>query len=309
MYRRILTALLMILALATGSIAYVRGQEPETGAYEEQGLTAEEEREAIQVAERFVKDFEEKNDPSSLIAELYVKDFDARLRRDPDSFIYLAKVEPEVIAKASDAELRRLYIASLNFIYGNGLLYGISLYNHKLKGGADDGDDAPPLREVLPPAVSAVLKSDPLMAALIAEDEENERERKGETPSAQEQTTDDGSGKEALADGPEIRSLERLRAFLSTLERAAMLTREHLRTVQGPSGWKELSDALRVFGTEMDDDVGCEGLCPRVHTLKEEFFGSPKGTRLICVNVMAFHMDLVRTGGRLRILNVYMRDD
>lgn len=307
MYRRVLTTLLITLALATASIAHIRGQEPETGAYEER-LTIEEEREAAQVAERFVKGFEERNDPSSLIGELYVKDFDSRLRHDPNPYIYLVRLEPEVLASASDAELRRLYAASLNFIYSNGLLYGISLYNRKLNGIAQDDDDDMPLNELLPPGVSAVLKSDPLMAAMMAEDEENEREREGEPKGAPGESMNESPEGEERADGPEIRSLERLRGFLSTLEKAGNLLREHLKTVRGPRGWKELSDALRTLGVKEEDD-SCQGMCPRVRILNDEFFGLAKGTRLVCVNVMVFHMDLVRVDGRLRILNVYLADD
>lgn len=305
MCRRVLTALLLVLTLATGNVMPVRGQQANV-VTDEDKLTAEEEREAVRIAGRFVKGFEEKNDPSYLIEELYVKDFDARLRNELNSFIYLAKVEPEVIAKASDKELRRLYAASLNFIYTSGLLYGISLYNRKLKGIEAEVDDDTPLSELLPPGVMEVLKGDPLMAALIAEDEERESERKGEQANAPEQRDDQGAGKEERADSPEIRSLERLQGFLSTLEKAAAMLREYLKTVQAPHTWKELTNALRELGVREGDDDSCEGMCPRIRILDEEFFGSPKGTRLVCVNVIAFHMDLVRVDGRLRILNIYL---
>lgn len=301
MHRRVLTPWLLVLALATACIAFARGQEPETGVYEEK-LTAEEEFEAVQVAERFMTDFEAKNDPTHLIEELFVKDFGARLRNDPNPFIYLAKVEPEVVAKASDEELLRLYAASLNFIYSTSLLYGNTLYNHKLKG-MEPGVEEMPLRELLPPGTLSVLKSDPLMAALIAEDEELEKERRPE------QIAEDDSQKEERAEGPEIRSLERLRGFSTTLEKASLLLRQHLKNVRGPRGWKELTNALRTLGVKNEGDAGCAEMCPRLRTLEEEFFGSPSGTRLACVNVMAFHMDLIRVDGRLRVLNVYLSGD
>jgi hypothetical protein len=294
--------------LIAGSVAPVRGSLRANATEYEEELTAEEEREAVQVAEQFVKSFEEKNNPSSLIDELYVKDFDARLRREPNPFIYLAKIEPEVVEKASREELRRLYAASLNFIYSSSLLYGLALYNRKLRGVEADSDETP-LRELLPPGVLLVLKDDPLMAALIAEDEELEREKMGEQKELPEQGGRAASEKEEGAGGPEIRSLERLRGFLYTLERASVLLREYLKTAQGPRNWKELANELRTQGVENESGDNCEGLCPRLHVLTEEFFGSPKGTRLVCVDVMAFHMDLIRIDGRLRILNVYLSSD
>jgi hypothetical protein len=307
MHRRFLTTLLLVLALAAGSLVPARARQADAQKNEAQ-LSAEEEREAVELAERFMKGFEEKNDSLSLIDEMYVRDFDTRLRRDPNPFIYLIKVEPQVTAKVGQGELRRLYAASLNFIYATGFLYGLNYYHRKLKG-IEEGDHDPPLRELMPPGVLEVLKSDPLMAELIAEDEENERERTPEQPSETEQEANEGQEKKERTTGPEISSPERLRSFLSTLERAATLLREHLKTIQGPHNWKGLLAALETVGAPDEKEDGCKGLCPRSHTLSDEFFGSPTGTRLICINVMAFHMDLIRVEGRLRILNVYLMDD
>ncbi|MCA1557153.1 MAG: hypothetical protein LC731_01280, partial [Acidobacteria bacterium] len=172
MCRRVLSAWLILLTFLVGAGAPVRCQQqdevrkeeeqpnPET---EEAKITTEEAREAIQVAERFLKGFEEKTYPLSLIDELYVKDFDKRLRKnDLTNYIYLAKVEPEVVAKASDEDLRRLYAASLNYIYACSFLYGIHAYNRKLKGEVDEDDDPVP-GDLLPPEAMVVLKTDPLI--------------------------------------------------------------------------------------------------------------------------------------------------
>jgi hypothetical protein len=307
MDRRFLTTLLLVLALAAGSPLPACARQAEAQK-NEAPLSAEEEREAIELAERFIKGFEEKNYPLSLIDEMYVRDFDERLRLDPNPFIYLIKVEPQVAAEVGQGELRRLYAASLNFIYATGFLDGLNYYNRKLKG-VEEGDKDPPLRELMPPAVIDVLKSDPLMAELIAEDEENERERTPDEPSETEQAANEGQEKKERTSDPEISSPERLRIFLSTLERAATLLREHLKTIQGPHNWKGLLAALETIGAMDEKEDGCKGICPRSYTLSEEFFGSPAGTRLICINVMAFHMDLIRVEGRLRILNVYLMED
>lgn len=304
---RVLKSLLLVF-LVTSGLSPVRWSLHAKAAGYEEVLTVEERREALRIAEQFVKGFEEKDDPLHLIDELYVRDFGARLRGGPNPFIYLAKIEPEVVAKASDEELRRLYVASLNFIYSSSLLYGTALYNRKLRGVETDGDETP-LRELLPPDVLAVLKDDPLMGALVAEEEELEGERRGEQKESQGQRAEGASEKQERADGPEIRSLERLRAFLSTLEKASAQLRQFLKTAQGPRTWVELTSALRTVGLKDESEGNCEGLCPRQHVLDEEFFGSPTGTRLVCLSVMAFHMDLIRVEGRLRVLNVYLSSD
>ena len=298
MCRRILSAVMIALMLAGGSgVAGARGQQRE--AQEEEKITPDEESEAVRIAERFNKVFEEKNDFTPLIDELYVTDFDERLRKNPNRFTYLAKVEPEVVAKASDSELRRLYVASMNFMHAAVFLYGLNLYNNKLKG--IEGRDEPPLGEVLPAEVRAMMKSDPLLAEVLAEDEET----LGKSAGANEPGKETETGAEEKADGCEISSLERLRGFISVLEKVCGLLRGHLKTVEGPHTWKELFGALEGLGEFEEREEGGSGMSPRVLVLSEEFFGAPEGTRLICVDILPFHMDLVRVDGRLRVLTIY----
>jgi hypothetical protein len=305
MAKKILPAVLIVLTLLTGIAVPVPARQTDGQAAGEEKPTREEEREALRIAEQFLKSFEERQDTLLMMDELYVRDFAARLRKDLNSFIYLVKVEPEVTAEATDTELRRLYAVSLNFIYASTFL--IHAYNTKLNGEEAENNDAP-LNKLLPPEVIAVLKSDPIMAELIAEDEVEERERNPAPPAEPEQRADRDT-EEDRANGPEIRSLERLRGFVSTLEKATVLIREHLKTVQGPHTWKELMIAAGMpEGGDVRPD-GCKGMCPRVNTLSKEFFGSPAGTRLICLSVLPFHIDLVKVDGRLRILNVYLMDD
>jgi hypothetical protein len=306
MCRRILSAVLIALILAAGSVAPARAQQEEGQTKQGEKITPDEEREAAQIAERVIKGLEEKNNLSTLVDELYVKDFEARLRRNPSQFTYLAKVEPDVAAKASDQELRRFYIASINFMYAVGFLYGLNLYDMKVKG--IEGDDDPPLDKLLPPEVLKMMKDDLLMAEVLAEDaEDKERAGKSEPSDDAEKITE--AGREEKADGCEIRSLERLRDFILALEKISALLREHLKTVQGPHTWEELINALKSLGAMEEARGDCEGTCPRVYVLGEEFFGTPTETRLICVNVLFFHMDLVRVDGHLRILSVYMAGD
>jgi hypothetical protein len=50
-------------------------------------------------------------------------------------------------------------------------------------------------------------------------------------------------------------------------------------------------------------------LKPRAWMLTEEFYGYPKGTRIICLNVLVYHMDLVRVDGKLKVLALYLDVD
>lgn len=303
MAKRFLGASLVVLALLAGSFAAARGRQDERRA-EEERITPAEEQEALLIAEQFVKSFEAQTTPLRVIDELFVKDFDARLRRSELSYlIYLARVEPEVIAGASDEDLRRLYAASLNHMYACAFLYGADMYKQKLKG-EEKGNREPPVSELVPPEALAIMKGDPILAELIAEAEREEKSGQTKEPEASAEI----EAKEAKkVEEVEIKSLERLRGFTSTLEKVSSLIREQIKTAQGPHNWKELVSALEVAGALEGRERDCEGMCPRVQILGEDFFGAPKGTRLICVNVfMMFHMDLVRIDGRLRILNIYL---
>lgn len=307
MSKKILSAALLVLMLLLGSVAPVRSQQTDVQTVEK--ITPEEEREALQIAGQFVKGFEEKNNLLALIDELYVKDFDARLRPDFSSYSFIASVKPEVLERASDEDLRRLDAVTLGFSYAGGFLYGVNQYNRKLKG-EESRDDEPVINELMPPDVIELFKTDPILAEIIAEGEEEERRRNSEQSDETEQGAGRDSEERIRAISNEIKSLESLRHYVSTLEKACALIRAHLKTLQAPQTWDELISALEQPEEKRDnsDNDTCEGMCPRVTILSEDFFGCPKGTRLICLKVMLFHMDLVRVEGKLRILNVYIVD-
>lgn len=310
MCKRVLMAVLLVLALTIEG--YVPARAEQDDQRQDEKISPEEEREALEIAEQFVKSFEEKNDLLSLIGRLYVVDFDARLRKDLDRYVYLVQVEPEVIAQANGEDLRRLYAASLNIGYEGGFLYGIREYKNKLNADDESGDSDPPLSELLPPNVIAVLKTDPITAEIVAEAEKEEQQKSAGLDDATEQKADKDSEESTRAKSIQIESVERLRSYISTLEKASALIREHLKTLSGPRTWDELVRAVRSLEQKeykSGDDDSDDTMTPRVTILRSKFFGCPEGTRLICVGVLAFHMDLVRVDGKLRILNVYLADD
>ncbi|HEY0322717.1 MAG TPA: hypothetical protein VGC66_17315 [Pyrinomonadaceae bacterium] len=308
MTKKSLSAALLVLMLLLGSAAPVCSQQADVQAGKEK-ITPEEEREALQLAGQFVKGFEEKNNLLALIDELYVKDFDARLRPSFSDYSYIASVKAEVLERANGEDLRRFYVAVLDFTYAGGFLYGVNQYNRKLKGD-EPRDNDPAISELMPPNVIEVFKTDPILAEIIAEGEEEERRKNSEQSDETQQRADAGSEDRIRAISNEIKSVESLRHYVSTLEKANALIRAHLKTLQAPQTWAELISALEQpeEKRESSDNDTCEGMCPRVTILSEDFFGCPKGTRLICLKVMLFHVDLVRVDGKLRILTAYISD-
>jgi hypothetical protein len=306
MSKRILLAVFFLLTLTQGMA--VRGQQDEKRTDEK--ITPAEEREALLIARRFVKDFEEKNDLLSLMDELYIKDFDARLRPNLNDYSYIASVSTEVKERASREDLRRFYGAALGFYYAGNFLYGVEAYKRKLSGD-ESRDNAPPIHELLPQNVIDVLKTDPLLARMVAEAEEEARRRSSVQSDETQPVAANGTGGEIEAEGNGINSVERMRHYVTTLEKASALIRAHLKTLQVPQTWDELIRATKSDEEDATKGTGndaCESMRPRVRILSQNSFGMPKGTRLIWLKVLPFHMELVRIDGSLRILNVYVVD-
>jgi hypothetical protein len=308
MYRRVLTALLIVVAMVTESVAYVRVQEPETGAYQEK-LTAEEERDAIQVARQFVEGFEELNNLPALIDKLYVKEFDARLRSKLNEYSYVVSVEPEVTESASREDLRRFYAAALGFYYIGMFIYGLEEYKRR-QAGEPPGGPEPGIHDLLPPSVIDVLRSDPILVQVVTEAEEEERRRNSSRSGEASQGAGSRQEEEPEARGNAIRSLDELRHYISTLEKANALTRAYLKTLPGPRTWDEMIRAVsqREEKTESSGNDVCTYMCPSLYILPEDSPGLKKGMRLILIKVLAFDMVLIRADGKLKIFNLSVVD-
>lgn len=304
MAKRFHAALLLILmlplAVASASSGQERQDEDERRAAEEE-ISEEEKREALQIAERFVSGFEEQNDLLALIDALYVKDFEARLRPSLNDYAYLAEVEQEVIARSTSEDLRRFYAASLGFYYAGTMAYALNEYRKKgMWDGTSEGGNTR-IDELLPPAAIAIMRTDPLLAQMIAEAErEYERAITGQSGEPEPKPVSN-----------KIESLERMRSYTAALEKANALIREHLKTLSPPHTWRELMRAVAAREAaetgsvnKADDDTSLS-----VSFMNRDFFGFPKGTRLICLRVLCFHMDLVRVDGALKVLNVHMPSD
>lgn len=288
--------LMLALLLTTASPLLAQQSDEQADAYEQQ-LTPQEESEARDVAAEFTKRFEASDDVAAIVDDLYVRDFDARLRTNPNTVSYIISIEPQVIPKATDKELRRYYAALLKFIYRYGIIWAAASLREKASGGEERELK---LDEVMPPDILAVMETDPTLKKLL------EVDRKGDNAGTDEQAAENaGERKSEAEDVMTIATIERLRSYISVIEQLVRLAREHLKRINIPESFATLTEIFRQPDAEIDNDT----MNPRVTILKSDTFGCPAGTRLICVNVMAFHIDLIRVDGKLKILNVYLSDD
>jgi hypothetical protein len=267
-------------------------------------LTPDEELEARSIAEQFISRFEGEDDLLSIVDDLYVRDFNERLRLNvADRFI--VPVDSELALQVKGDELRRYHIAALKFFYLY-ILIGRATYLAQHPKGSLEPEDSEkefdPVK-VLPPRAVDVLKNDPAFAEMILESSTKSAVEASGEP--EQQGTAEQINRKVEDKDQTIRDMERLRALVSVMEQAVSIMREHLQTLPPPNTWQGLVDSMLAPDHEPTPDT----LRPRALTLTSVDLGFPAGTRLICVDVLLFRMELVRVDGQLRILNVYVSDD
>jgi hypothetical protein len=293
MCRRLVAALMLVLTLTAGAGA--RRGDP---LAVEEKLTAEEEREVAQLAEQFTKSLE-KNDLSALIDALYVTDFDEHLRSNLNQYSYVALVEKDVIERAPSEDLRRFYIAVTNFYYASGFLYIIKSY--EVQRGGENEEREPAINELLSPDVIAVLKSDPILAEMVAEAEDEERRRDSRPYEETEERRESSN---------EIKSIEGLRGFAATLEKASALIRAHAKTLAGERTLSEmLSEIERRKREESSENDDGETARPPFKILDTDFSDFRQGKGSITVQVLMFNLNLVKAEGKLKIASAHMISD
>lgn len=246
---------------------------------DDERLTPAEEREARAVAARFEEHMLSTCEVAPLLEELYVRDFGPRLQRGADTVPFIARPEGAAAGAAfTEDELRRFYIALMNLWCAGFQLYAV----HEPARDADGVEVEPKFEQVFPAGAAEVLKSDPSFMALYS----------------------DATGVEA-EDGDEseeafIKSPEQMRAFTESVERAVRIIREHLANHPNRD---------RIRETLLGAETGRDSVRPRLTTFDREYYGFPAGTRLVCANALMFHLDMVRVGGRLRIVTAYLNSD
>lgn len=278
-------------------------------------LTFDEELEARSLAEQFIKRFEESDDLLSIVDDFYVRDFGDRLRRNPAER-FIVPIDSRLAGQVEGDELRRYHMAMLKFTYLYMMLLAGAWYQSadRLNGNKKLDDDESVVRpkDALPPRALALIGGDPALAEMLLEESENAEASKKTTETdavSDEQAIvadqDSGSRAEERDKDLTIKTIERLRGFISTVEQAVSIMREHLRSLPVPQTWQSIMGSISEPGQE----IGSDQMTASVTLLAQQDFGCPKGTRLISLKVMPFSMELIRVDGQLRILNVYVYAD
>lgn len=272
-------------------------------AGEERRLTSEEEQKARLLITHFKERWRTTNDFGQIVDEMYVNDFSERLRQSRIDWLPWAFLHKSLIAQADDGQLRRYYVASMNFY---GLFFRLSEAASLRKQSGDE--EEPKIEDVLSLEIINVLRGDPTLAELaeeFKEDEENERAKEddhnqpaksGDSPQAAGATAqaDDNKRTEQSENGI-IKSLSQLKGIVTTLEHAAELMRQRLAnmslitpSLSGDANAQSRRESLEFHPT----------------TLDEGDYGYPEGTKIIQAKALPYCLRLIGINGQLKILSV-----
>ncbi|HEY6188314.1 MAG TPA: hypothetical protein VIW80_11570 [Pyrinomonadaceae bacterium] len=292
--RPFITLLLTITLTINATAQAARNGTDDTPAdKDDEKITAQEEREARELVAQLTTRWQETEDIGPLVEEFYVSDFAERLRHEPQ-LLYFAELKEELLTPETPPELKRHYVAMTNFLH---LIFRLYTVYESMR--TKDDEQELDLKRIIPANILNVFESNPNLKALMDEEAGDQAEgRTGpQAQEAQEQASEKG-----------IKNIEQLRLLTNALEQAVVLLREHVKTLPATLSAREIVRAGRSeedAGAAEEDDP----LKPRSYTLTEEFYGYPAGTRLICVDLLPLHADLVRVGQRLKVVSIYMQSD
>ena len=296
---QLLPFLIVAALLACLTTAKAQGNSvPETREEPSARLTPEEEREALTAAEQVMSLIREKQDISPLIGEMFVSDFPERLPKMAahGSLLFLGE---GVIERAERDDLTRYYVAFNNLLLWGGMYYADA--EERLRANAPEGaEDDLSLEDALPLDVLELFKNDPLLRPLFAS-EEKTREA-GNAVTANKWGGQESESKiDDEADTRFIKTVEQLRALTQTLEKAIDLYRRHLSSAQ-------VKQVLKRFRATAQED-GSTLMRPRLTVLSKDWYGYPRGTRVVCVDVLLFHVDFIKIEDTYKILALYFSGD
>jgi hypothetical protein len=303
-WRASIANLLVVLLLTTvsgsgGPVVSGRTISAAQEAGDESKMTAAEEQEAREMVERFIRRMQETGDIAPLIGELFVSDYAARLQQEALA-MPLPMLSRSAVEQASREELVRYQLAFNNSLYVAGQLFLNYKTSHPAEDDVDEWGAAYYTRMLLPDIIE-LCKADPVLKMLFEED----------TPGRAGENRPEASSPEASGvidhDDEPIRTVEQLRSFTSTLEQAIALARRHIAASPvKPS----LIERHKGANDEANWTAEREAMKPRVWLmLNRDSYGYPKGTRIICVNALIYHMDLIRVDGELKVLALYLDMD
>jgi hypothetical protein len=307
---RLSIILLLVIALATIVVGQqpVINDGPSPAGQEKVKLTPEEEREALGLAAQFNERLRATNDFGQIIDEMFVPKFRERLRQTSQDSLPLAFLDKSLIGSVNTDELRRYYVASMNFYQLYFRLYEVA---GQLRKQSESDKDDPELEEVLSPEVINVLLSNSITAGWIKEDLSDEHEKEGDnnsqlaeggdsTPAAQAAPKTDNDGAEEESEIGIIKRLSRLNDASATFEKANQLMRQRLMY---------LPIIAPVVSGNSEEENESDSPKPNPANLDKGEFGLPKGTRVIHLDTIPFCLSLIKIDGRLKILSVSLYVD
>ncbi|HEX7999773.1 MAG TPA: hypothetical protein VF528_15405 [Pyrinomonadaceae bacterium] len=306
MNARHIISFLLILAISLATAVHPEGTRAKNlravAFKDEVRLTPEEELEARELAARFVERLKTTHDIGPIVDEMFVNDFTARLRQSPPGWLPWVFLDKALVATASPAELRRYYVASLNFYT---LFYEISRTVAKLRQQTEGDEDELDFHNALTPEILNVLLSDPVIAELAKDIKKDEKDAtakeedgnqppqgRDSTPPANP-TTEAGDDSAAGKNEMEIiKNSRQLNGVSTTLEKTCELMRKRLAT-------------LPIVAPN-NDDTDTRQARPAFDpvTLDEGEYGYPQGTQAIHVNLLPFSIHIIRDQGQLKLLTV-----
>ena len=230
-------------------------------SFAQERISADEMRQARKVARTFARRLQRTKDITPLIDDYFATDFlDGCLEGNEGNwFVFLDR---DFAKKLTRAELRRYFIAELNWFYLCEL-YLFSKYSSV-------GDLELPPEKMYPPDVLKLFLNDPSMKATI-------------------ETT--GSDEQELL----VSTADRFRSFVENLERAARLLRKHATRING-GRTRQYRETIADWKTRyyLYD--------PWLTSCEEQCFALPKDTKLIQVNTPSIQLWFARVRGQLRIV-------
>jgi hypothetical protein len=289
-------ALLLIIIMALTAMCLPQNASNDTPAVQQnEKLTPDEELEARTLVAHFFTRWRETEDIAPLIDEFFVNDFADRVRHQPE-ILLLVELKPELLTTDNRDDLRRHYVAMSNLLHLVFRLYEVYGFINMSEEEREEFD----FKKMLPASVWDLFKSNPTMNAII-------NEELGEKALGQTENPDRSTEKQA--DAKIIQTIEQLRGVTVTLEQADIILRDHLKTLPLTLPSSEINKSQQSDAASSTAENN-DPLMPRVHILGSDFYGYPAGTRLICVNSLPFHIDLVRDGSQhLKVLSVYLQTD
>lgn len=297
---RLLIMFVLIVAVATttaGRPPIIKGDPP--SGEQENELTPEEKKAARELTVRFMKRLEATADFAPLVGEFFFGDFTERFKRFVrDMNIgdgFLRGIQRRVLLQATQDDLRRCYVALMNFWNQYSLLNNATgeyiKHRSKLEHQPEPhGEvywelDKKVLENALTPGFFAVAESDPLLMIVVNQ------------VYTREQLTDPVKRVEAAA----ISSVERLRFFTEKLERCVALMREGVRKLQVEEEQQSDSSVTRQrLGRDYDRYI----YRVEYHVFEKKTAGFPAGTRLISVRIFPYVVTMTRLNGPLKIIAV-----